>query len=101
MNLTPAPGKYILKMDPEEEKTAGGIVIPGSAVKEGNFATVVGHNPVSFRDKSGHLTPPGYEIGERVVLGQYAGVRIEHDGEEFVVVNQDEILATAGLVPVG
>lgn len=101
MTLTPAPGKYILKMDPEDEKTAGGIIIPGSAIKEGNFATIVSANPISFRDKHGHLSAPLYEVGNRVVLGRYAGVRIEQEGEEFVVVNQDEILAIANLIPVG
>lgn len=93
MNLIPAAGKYVLRLDPEQEMTAGGIVLPDTADKQGNYATVVAVNAASFRDKNGHLTNPISKTGDRVLIGRYAGVRIEHDGEELVVINHDEILA--------
>jgi len=93
MNLIPVPGKYVLRLDPEQEVTAGGIVLPDTADKQGNYATIISLNGNAFRDKNGHLINPISKIGDRVLIGRYAGVRIEHDGEELVVINHDEILA--------
>ena len=93
MNLIPAAGKYVLRLDPEQVVTAGGIVLPDTADKQGNYATVVAVNAASFRDKNGHLANPTSKAGDRVLIGRYAGVRVEHNGEELVIINHDEILA--------
>jgi len=94
VNLVPAPGKYIIQLDPQEEMTAGGLYLPGTAIKDGNFGTVVAVNSERpYRDKHGHLVIPACAVDSRVVIGRYAGVRIEHDGQEYVIVSHDEILA--------
>lgn len=93
VTLIPTPGKYIIQLDPQEEMTAGGLFLPGTAIKDGNFGTVVAMNKTAYRDKHGHLVPPVYSVDSRVVIGRYAGVRIEHDGQDYVIVSHDEILA--------
>lgn len=95
MNLTPTPGRIIVKMDLEDEKTAGGLFLPGNAIKEGNFGTVVACCPHAYYDDTDRLTTPIARKGDRVAIGRYAGVRIDHEGEEYVVLKQDEVLAIA------
>ena len=101
MPLHPTPGKVIVKVDPEEEKTSGGLYIPGTAIGVGNLATVVAANSQAWEDTHGVLRTPIVHKDDRVVIGQYAGVKVTYLNEEYVVLNQHEILAVVEPLPVG
>lgn len=101
MDLKPTAGKIIVKVDPEAEKTSGGLFLPGTSIGKGNLATVVARSPLAWEDKQGRLHSPLVHEGDRVIIGQYAGVQINYQGEEYVVLNHDEILAIIEQVPVG
>lgn len=96
MNLTPTPGRLIVKVDPEAEQTSGGIYLPATAIQQGNYGTVVAVPTSSCDDLTSH-----YHEGDRVVVGRYAGVAIDYEGEEYVVLKHDEILAVVDQVLVG
>lgn len=101
MDLKPTAGKVIVKVDPESETTSGGLFIPGTSIGKGNLATVVARSPLPWEDKQGRLHAPIVHEGDRIVIGQYAGVQIVYQGEEYVVLNHDDILAIIDQVPVG
>lgn len=101
IDLQPTPGKLIVEMDPAQETTPGGLVIPGTAIDDGNLGTVVAFCPHSYYDDRDHLMPPIARKGDRVLVGKYSGVKIEYHGRPYVVLGQHEILAIVQPVPVG
>lgn len=101
MNLTPTPGRLIVKVDPEADQTAGGIYLPATAIQQGNYGTVVACSPHAYYDDRDQLSMPHVRKGDRVVIGRYSGVGIDYEGEDYVVLKQDEILAVVDQVPVG
>ena len=91
--LRPLADRVIVKREEEEEaRTPAGIVIPDSAKERPVTAKVIAVGP-GKRDENGNLHPIAVEPGQRVVVSKYAGTEIKLDGEEYVIVREDDILA--------
>jgi chaperonin GroES len=78
--------RCIVKPDPVEVKTAGGIIIPDTAQKAEAEATgtLMAYGPMAFQDENGEYLPGSPEIGERVSFSRYAGTLIKGaDGEDY------------------
>jgi len=78
-----------------EEQVKGGIIIPDTAKETPLEAEVIVVGPGKVND-DGKLVPVDVKKGDRVLIGQYAGTDVEVDGEEFVIVRQDDILGVIG-----
>ncbi len=91
-NIRPLQDRVIVKRVKEEEKTKGGIIIPDSAKEkpiEGEVLAV-GNGKVL---KNGSLQPLDVKVGDRVLFGKYSGTEVKIDGEEHMLLREDDILA--------
>ena len=82
----------MLKRKSEEERTAGGLYIPDSAKERANQATVIAVGKGRILP-DGKVAPLTVKAGDTVLFGKYAGSEIKLDGEEHMIMREDEILA--------
>ena len=93
MSIRPLYDRVVVRRNAEEETTAGGIVLPGSAKEKPNQGEIVAVGEGKILD-SGDLRPLAVKVGDTVVFGQYAGSNtIEIDGEELIIMGESEIFA--------
>lgn len=91
MKIRPLQDRVIIKRIQEEEKTKGGIIIPESAKEkplEGEVIAV-GNGKVL---EDGKVRPLDVKAGDRVLFGKYAGTEIKIEGEEHLMLREDDIL---------
>ncbi|GAB6099963.1 co-chaperone GroES [Halanaerocella petrolearia] len=93
MEIKPLGNRVVIKdVEQEEETTEAGIVIPDSAKEEPQEGEVVAVGEGRRLD-NGDLVEPAVNIGDVVVYAKYAGDEIEHNGEEYLIVSEKDILA--------
>ncbi len=92
MNIRPLHDRVIVRRMEEERTTAGGIVIPDTAAEKPNRGEVLAVGPGKATDK-GDVRPMNVKVGDKVLFGQYAGSKIKHDGQELLVMSEDDIMA--------
>lgn len=93
MKIRPLHDRVIVRRKDEEEKTAGGILLPGSAQEKPNEGIVVSVGNGRVLD-NGDICPVDVKEGDIVVFGKYAGSdTIEVDGEELVILSESDIKA--------
>ena len=86
VNIRPLGERVVIKSAPAEEKTASGIIIPDSAKEKPQQGTVVA---VPTEKDS----PVTVKVGDVVLYGKYAGTELSHEGEDFLIMKQEDILA--------
>ncbi len=93
MKLRPLHDRVVIRRSEEETKTAGGIVLPGSAAEKPNQGEVVAVGTGRVLD-NGEVRPMAVKVGDKVVFGLYSGSNtIQVDGEDLLVMAENEILA--------
>lgn len=92
MNVKPLQDRVLLKRLEVEEKTAGGIIIPDTAKEKPQECEVIAVGPGKTLE-SGEVRKAAVAGGNRVLIGKYSGSEIKIDGEEHIIVREDEILA--------
>ncbi|TAM89595.1 MAG: co-chaperone GroES [Candidimonas sp.] len=92
MALRPLHDRVIVKRLDNERTTASGIVIPDSAAEKPDQGEVLAVGP-GKKDDSGKITPVDLKVGDKVLFGKYAGQAVKVDGEELLVIREDEIFA--------
>ncbi len=92
MSLRPLHDRVIVKRLEEEKKSAGGILIPDSAAEKPLRAEVVAVGP-GKRSDDGKLIEPGVKKGDLVLIGKYSGTEVKVDGQDLVVLREDDIMA--------
>jgi len=90
-NLQPLNDRVIVKREDPAKQTASGIFIAGSG-EESSIATVVAVGPGKVLE-NGSRAAMTVAVGQKVLLGKYAGTQTKIDGEEVIVMREDEILA--------
>ena len=91
MNLKPLQDRVILKRLGEEEKTAGGIIIPDAAKEKPQRGEVLAAGPGKVQD-DGTVLEMTVKPGDTVLFGKYAGSEIKVGGEELLILKEDDIL---------
>ena len=92
MKIRPLSDRLVVKRTQEEEKTKGGIIIPDTA-KEKPLEGVVVAVGSGKALKNGKLVPIDVKEGDRVLFGKYSGTEVKVDGEELVLLREDDVLA--------
>ena len=92
MKLRPLGDRVIVKRLDNERQTASGIVIPESATEKPDQGTVVAVGP-GKRSDDGTVLALDLKIGDKVLFGKYAGQSVKVDGEEVLVIREEEVLA--------
>ncbi len=93
MNIKPLGDRVVLKSCEVEETTASGIVLPGSAKEKPQLAEVLAVGPGGVVD--GKEVVMQVKEGDKVIYSKYAGTEVKIDGEELIIVRQNDILAVA------
>ena len=91
MKLKPLADRVVLKMTEAEETTKSGIILAGSSKEKPQVAEVVAVGPGGMVD--GKEVTMLVKTGDKVINSQYAGSTVKLDGEEYLVVKQNDILA--------
>ena len=92
MNLKPLSDRVVVKMVDLEETTKSGIILPGTAKEKPQVAEVVAVGPGATKD--GVLVPMTVKVGDKVITSKYSGTEVKLGNDEYVIVRQDDILAT-------
>ena len=92
MKLRPLNDRVLVKRVPEETKTAGGLYIPETAKEKPARGVVVAVGPGKILE-NGQLSPMQVKVGDRVILKNWGGEKVELDKEEYKIMSQDDILA--------
>ncbi|QKV58640.1 MAG: co-chaperone GroES [Dechloromonas sp.] len=91
MNIRPLHDRVIVKRVEAERTTASGIVIPDSAGEKPDQGEVLAVGP-GKRDDNGKHIPVDVKVGDRVLFGKYAGQAVKVDGQEVLVMREEDIM---------
>jgi chaperonin GroES len=92
MKLRPLHDRIIVKRLEEEEKTVGGIIIPDTAKEKPQQGRVVAVGKGRTLE-NGKVIPPTVKEGDRILFGKYSGTDIKIDGDEHLIMQEEDILA--------
>ncbi len=91
MKIRPLNDRILVKRLEGEEKTAGGIIIPDSAKEKPAEGEIVAVGPGKLKD-SGERVAMDVAVGDRVLFSKYGGTEVKLDGEDFLIMREDDIL---------
>ena len=93
MAVKPLADRVLVKrLEQDEQKSGGGIIIPDTAKEKPQEAKVIEVGPGKV-DESGKNIPMGVKKGDRVLISKYGGTEVKIDGEEHLILREDDILA--------
>ena len=91
MKIRPLQDRVIIRRIEEEEKSKGGIIIPDTAKEKPQEGKVVAVGKGKVND-DGKITPLDIKVNDRILFGKYSGTEINVDGEEHLIMREDDIL---------
>src|SRR5438477_9168749 len=99
MNIRPLYDRIVVKrIEDDTEKTAGGLFIPDSAKEKPQEGEVVAVGQ-GKRLEDGKLVPLDVKAGDRILFGKYSGSDIKLDGDEYMIMREDEVLGVLDAAP--
>ena len=95
ITIQPLADRVLVKrLDEEEEQKVGGIIIPDTAKEKPQEAEIVAVGP--GRREDGDLVPLEVKEGDKVLIGKYSGTEVKIEGEEYLIMREDDVLAIVG-----
>ena len=91
MSFKPLHDRVVVRRIEEDEKTAGGIIIPDAAKEKPSEGEVVSVSP-GGRDDDGDLIPLDVKAGDRVLFGKWSGTEVKIDGEDLLIMKESDIM---------
>jgi chaperonin GroES len=91
VKITPLQDRVIVKRIEEEEKSKGGIIIPDTAKEKPQEGKVIAVGKGKMNE-DGKVTPLDVKVNDRILFGKYSGTEINIDGEEHLIMREDDIL---------
>ena len=91
MNIKPLADRVVVKMTEAEEVSKGGIFLSAASQEKPSVAEVVAVGKGGVVD--GHEVTMELKVGDKVLIGKYAGTEVKLDGEEYTIVRQSDVLA--------
>lgn len=92
MKLKPLFDRVVVRRVDSEAVTKGGIVIPDAAAEKADQGTVLAVGP-GKRNEAGELIPVDLAVGDRVLFGKFSGQNVKIEGEELLILKEEDILA--------
>ncbi|HON43651.1 MAG TPA: co-chaperone GroES [Bacillota bacterium] len=93
MMLRPCGDRVLVKPNVEEERTAGGIVLPDTAKERPQWGEVIAVGPGKWDEDGKQRIPMDVKAGDKVVFAKYGGTEVKVDGEEYLILRESDILA--------
>ncbi|MEC8646906.1 MAG: co-chaperone GroES [Candidatus Latescibacterota bacterium] len=95
IKIRPLSDRVLVKrLDEAEEQSVGGIIIPDTAKEKPQEAEVVAIGPGRLED--GNRVAPEVSEGDKVLIGKYSGTEVKVDGDDYLIMREDDILAIVG-----
>ena len=91
VNITPLHDRVLVRRLEEKETAKGGIIIPDTAKEKPHEGEVIAVG--AGKMEKGHRSPLDVKVGNRILFGKYTGNDITIDGQEYLILREDEILA--------
>ena len=91
MKFRPLHDRVVVKRLGEEEKTAGGIIIPDTAQEKPMEGEVIAVGP-GERSDDGKLTPLDVKAGDRILFGKWSGTEVKIDGDDLLIMKESDIM---------
>jgi chaperonin GroES len=91
MKFRPLHDRVVVRRLDQEEKTAGGIIIPDTAKEKPQEGEVVAVGP-GARGEDGKVNPLDVKVGDRVLFGKWSGTEVKLDGEELIIMKESDIM---------
>ena len=91
MKFRPLHDRVLVRRIEQQEKTAGGIIIPDTAKEKPQEGEVIAAG-AGVKTEDGKLLPLDVKAGDRILFGKYAGTEVKLDGEEHLILREDDIL---------
>ena len=91
MHFRPLHDRVVVRRLEQEEKTAGGIIIPDTAKEKPQEGEVIAVGP-GARGEDGTLHPLDVKAGDRVLFGKWSGTEVKIDGEELIIMKESDIM---------
>ena len=95
MNVRPLHDRLLVRRIEEKEQVKGGIIIPDTAKEKPQEGEVIAVGNGKVLD-NGTKVPMDVKVGDKILFGKYSGSDIKIDGEEFLILREDEVLAVLG-----
>jgi chaperonin GroES len=92
MNIRPLHDRVVVKRMEEERTSAGGIVIPDSATEKPDNGEIIAAGNGKIME-NGDVRPLDVKVGDQVLFGKYAGTSVKVEGDELLVMREDDIVA--------
>ena len=92
MKVRPLHDRVLIKRVEEETKSVGGIVLPGTAAEKPSRGNVIAVGRGKLLE-SGDIRPLDVKEGDHVLFGKYSGSEVKVDGEDYIIMREDEIMA--------
>ena len=92
MNVKPLGDRVVIKPQPAEEKTKGGLIIPDTAKERPVVGQIVAAGPGRKGD-DGKVIPLDVKVGDKVMYGKYSATEISVDGQDLLVMRENDIIA--------
>jgi len=91
MNIRPLHDRILVRRVEEETKTAGGIVLPGSAAEKPNRGQVLAVGKGKILE-NGSVRAMDLKVGDQVLFGQYSGSTVKVNGEELMMMREEDVM---------
>ncbi len=91
--IKPLGNRVLIKMKEGEEKTKSGIILSGSAQEKPQIAEVIEVGPGELVKEGNERSKMEVKKGDNIIISEYAGTKVKYEGQEYIIVKQDDILA--------
>ncbi len=91
MTFRPLHDRVLVRRIEEDERSAGGIIIPDTAKEKPSQGEVIATGP-GARNEAGELVAPDVKPGDRVLFGKWSGTEVKIDGEELLIMKESDIM---------
>ena len=95
MKFRPLHDRVVVKRLEEEQKTAGGIIIPDTAAEKPQTGKVVSVGP-GVVGEDGKVQPLGVKAGDKVLFGKWSGTEVKIDGDDLLIMKESDIMGVLG-----
>jgi chaperonin GroES len=95
VNIRPLHDRVVVKREAEERKSPGGIVIPDTATEKPILGKVIAVGQGKILE-SGQVRPLDVKVGDKVLFGKYSGTEVKVEGEELVVMREEDLMGVIG-----
>ena len=89
--IKPLGNRVLIKMKEGEETTKSGIILTGTAQEKPQIAEVIEVGP--GKEVDGKIEKISVKKGDNIIISEYAGTKVKYEGEEYIIIKEDDILA--------